>query len=250
MPTPAVRHKSSKSSDGAMPTPAVRHKDSKKDTSKAQKMESTDDSSDDSAPQPTEDASSDDSDAQPTADSTDASTDDSDAQPAADSTDASNDDPTPTEDSSNASDDGSAQPTDDGSAQAPGAGPQPSNTTQPALNYFDSLTIQLTSADDFCLLLPSSPGGKKDNNNKIDVEAISKSEGSAVAFCLKKSAEKSPKAHNMPEGLINSAYFFKNETADYSQISGTINPKAYMLSPKDYGGQVNIVICILRCRIN
>ncbi|KAI8878479.1 hypothetical protein K501DRAFT_336732 [Backusella circina FSU 941] len=225
--------KPTKTADGAIPTPAARHKDPKEGSAKADNVVPSGDAS----AQPTDagsDASDDNSSAEPTDASPDASsaepTDDSSAEPTDGA--ASNANPTPTDDGSDAN-------------AAPGAGPEaPSNSTassnstqSPALTYADHLTVQLTSAADFCLLLPSSPGGKKDNNNKMDVEAISKSEGSAISFCLKQSEKLAPKAREMPKGLIQSAYFYKNATGDYSQVSGTLNPKAYMLSDKDYGGQ-------------
>ncbi|KAI7898938.1 uncharacterized protein BX663DRAFT_523303 [Cokeromyces recurvatus] len=101
-------------------------------------------------------------------------------------------------------------------------------------NY--GLTAQITSSSDFCLFLPNSPGGKADNKGKVDVEAISKSEKNAVAFCLKPSA-KAPGARTLPVNFIKTAHFYKNTTAGYIQVTGKFNPAAYELSTKDEGGQ-------------
>jgi hypothetical protein len=98
------------------------------------------------------------------------------------------------------------------------------------------LTAQVSSKSDFCLFLPSSPGGKADNNGKVDDEAISKSEKSAVAFCLKNSA-KAPGARTLPVTFIETSYYFKNTTASYVQVTGSFNPAAWELSTKDGGGQ-------------
>jgi hypothetical protein len=42
----------------------------------------------------------------------------------------------------------------------------------------------------------------------------------------------------MPSGFIDTAYYYKNTTAGYVQVTGTIDPSAYQLSPLDDGGQV------------
>lgn len=86
------------------------------------------------------------------------------------------------------------------------------------------------------MFLPSSPGGKDLNNGKVDVEAISKSEKSANAFCLK-SNKNTPGARIFPKNFIKSAHFFRNSTAGYVQVTGKFNPAAYSISPKDEGGQ-------------
>jgi hypothetical protein len=88
------------------------------------------------------------------------------------------------------------------------------------------------------LFLPSSPGGKADNNGKVDTDAIAKSETSAVSFCLNEATASQLDAKIMPSGFIDTAYYYKNTTAGYVQVTGTIDPSAYQLSPLDDGGQV------------
>ncbi|KAI8636984.1 hypothetical protein BD408DRAFT_406771 [Parasitella parasitica] len=114
-----------------------------------------------------------------------------------------------------------------------------SSTTVPIstnLVYNYGLTVQVSSKTDFCLFLPSSPGGKDDNNDKADAEAISKSEKNAVSFCLKNNA-KAPGARTLPVTFIETSYFFENTTAGYVQVTGNFKPAAWELSTQDGGGQ-------------
>ncbi|KAI8047155.1 uncharacterized protein B0P05DRAFT_566720 [Gilbertella persicaria] len=85
-------------------------------------------------------------------------------------------------------------------------------------------------------MLPPSPGNKAANGGKVDVDAIANSEKNAIAFCTRPSAN-APGASTLPVTLIKSAYYFKNETAGYVQVTGRLNPAAYELSTKDEGGQ-------------
>lgn len=109
-------------------------------------------------------------------------------------------------------------------------------TATPNLTYNYGLTAAVNSKTDFCVFLPSSPGGMADNGGKIDIDAIANSEKSAVAFCLKPTANAAG-ARTLPVGFITSAHYFKNTTAQYVQVTGKLNPKLYSLSTKDQGGQ-------------
>ncbi|KAI8376642.1 hypothetical protein EDC96DRAFT_495299 [Choanephora cucurbitarum] len=86
------------------------------------------------------------------------------------------------------------------------------------------------------MMLPPSPGNKAANGGKVDIDAIANSEKNAIAFCTKPSAN-APGASTMPVTLLKSAYFYKNTTAEYVQVTGKLNPAAYELSTKDNGGQ-------------
>ncbi|KAI7855849.1 hypothetical protein BDC45DRAFT_504881 [Circinella umbellata] len=89
--------------------------------------------------------------------------------------------------------------------------------------YHDGLTVTLEDKDNFCLMLPKSPG---DQN-------IGESEKSARAFCTKEGL--TPGAQMMPEGLIKDAEF--KTGSSYVEVTGVLNIAAYQLSSEDGGGQ-------------
>ncbi|KAI9491515.1 hypothetical protein BDB00DRAFT_874246 [Zychaea mexicana] len=99
--------------------------------------------------------------------------------------------------------------------------------------YKDGLTVALESKDNFCLILPSSPGNKDANGGQYDDDAIGNSEKNARAFCT--SDGLAPGAKKMPDGFVQSADFKAMD--NYVQVTGTINNAAYHLSDEDGGGQ-------------
>ncbi|KAI8990049.1 hypothetical protein BDB01DRAFT_779831 [Pilobolus umbonatus] len=106
----------------------------------------------------------------------------------------------------------------------------------PGAVYTGSKTVQITSADDFCLFLPKTPGGKDLNNGKPDIKAIAKSETSAIAFCTKNN-EHAIGASSIPNNFIKTAHYYQDTVSDYVQITGLFRPSAYELNPNDEGGQ-------------
>ncbi|KAI9279089.1 hypothetical protein BY458DRAFT_503088 [Sporodiniella umbellata] len=112
----------------------------------------------------------------------------------------------------------------------------PVATTTATSSGRSGLTVQISSSSDFCLLLPSSPGNRKENNGKLDIDAIANSEKSAITFCTKPNIN-APGAGVFPAGFIKHAKYQTNSAAGFVQVRGTLDISAYELSPKDEGGQ-------------
>ncbi|KAJ2961267.1 hypothetical protein NQZ79_g3524 [Umbelopsis isabellina] len=89
-------------------------------------------------------------------------------------------------------------------------------------------TLAVKSEKDFCLFLPTKPG-----------QEIQASEKTAHTFCTSHQST-APGAKIMPKGLILSAHYEYNKTADYVQITGLLNPAAYNMSSHDQGGQFDM----------
>ena len=85
---------------------------------------------------------------------------------------------------------------------------------------------QITSASNWCMMMPPSPGGD-----------IAQNEDRAIAFCTNANAD-APGAKIFPDGFIQSAHF---ATANgYVQITGKIDRTKYSLADSDQGGQYDI----------
>ncbi|CAM0140338.1 unnamed protein product [Umbelopsis sp. WA50703] len=89
-------------------------------------------------------------------------------------------------------------------------------------------TLAVKSKDDFCLFLPNTPG-----------QQIEASEKTAHTFCTSHQSN-APGAKIIPNGLILSAHYLYNKTADYVQVTGLLNPAAYNMSLQDQGGQFDM----------
>jgi hypothetical protein len=88
-------------------------------------------------------------------------------------------------------------------------------------------TITITNKDNFCLILPKSPG-----------EEIGASEDDAVAFCTTKNMANAPDSNKFPTGFIKSQYYSKNDK--WVQMIGRFDRTKYSLSKNDGGGQYDI----------
>ncbi|ORY97861.1 hypothetical protein BCR43DRAFT_437769 [Syncephalastrum racemosum] len=129
-----------------------------------------------------------------------------------------------------------AAPTASSSRPPPKEKKKPKKPRPVPKDYTSGKTVTIETADDFCLMLPSSPGNRDEYNGQPDPEAIQRSEKSATAFCTSQSSRDAvPGASPMPADFIQSAAMSKTDA--YVQVTGTINPGAYELSPGDGGGQ-------------
>ncbi|KAG0029619.1 hypothetical protein BGZ81_003587 [Podila clonocystis] len=86
--------------------------------------------------------------------------------------------------------------------------------------------VQLTSATNWCMMMPPVRGGH-----------IAKNEDHAVAFCTQNSTL-APKARLFPDGFISSAHFAQGD--GYVQVTGKIDHTKYGLSGHDRGGQYDM----------
>ncbi|KAF9911426.1 hypothetical protein EC991_003682 [Linnemannia zychae] len=86
--------------------------------------------------------------------------------------------------------------------------------------------VQITSASNWCMMMPPQAGGD-----------IAANEDRAIAFCTSPSSS-APGAKIFPEGFIQSANFASG--AGYVQITGKIDSTKYSLSSEDQGGQYDI----------
>ncbi|KAG0085736.1 hypothetical protein BGZ92_008761 [Podila epicladia] len=86
--------------------------------------------------------------------------------------------------------------------------------------------VQLTSATNWCMMMPPVHGGD-----------IAQSEDRAVAFCTQNSTL-APKARLFPEGFIRSVHFAQGD--GYVQVTGKIDHAKYGLSDHDQGGQYDM----------
>jgi hypothetical protein len=112
----------------------------------------------------------------------------------------------------------------------------PTATATPVTPGVSGKTVQVSSAQDFCLFLPPSPGNMKANNGKVDTDAIANSEKNAVTFCTQPNIN-APGAGLFPSGFIKSATFAQDTSAGFVQVRGSLKISAYSLSSKDDGGQ-------------
>ncbi|KAF9130011.1 hypothetical protein BGW39_003572 [Mortierella sp. 14UC] len=86
--------------------------------------------------------------------------------------------------------------------------------------------VQITSASNWCMMMPPQAGGD-----------IAANEDRAIAFCTSPSSS-APGAKLFPEGFIQSANFASGN--GYVQITGKIDSSKYSLSSEDRGGQYDI----------
>ncbi|GJJ76185.1 hypothetical protein EMPS_08544 [Entomortierella parvispora] len=85
---------------------------------------------------------------------------------------------------------------------------------------------QITSASNWCMMMPPSPGGD-----------IAQNEDRAIAFCTNPHPD-APGAKIFPAGFIQSANFAAGN--GYVQITGKIDRTKYSLADSDQGGQYDI----------
>ncbi|KFH74074.1 hypothetical protein MVEG_01287 [Podila verticillata NRRL 6337] len=86
--------------------------------------------------------------------------------------------------------------------------------------------VQITSATNWCMMMPPVRGGD-----------IAQNEDRAVAFCTQDSPL-APKARLFPDGFIRAAHFAQGD--GYVQITGKIDHTKYGLSDNDQGGQYDL----------
>ncbi|KAG0761739.1 hypothetical protein G6F62_006067 [Rhizopus arrhizus] len=87
-------------------------------------------------------------------------------------------------------------------------------------SHYNTSNIQLLSDTAFCSFLPHDPG--------VD---IATTEAQGKPFCTNSSLG----GFTFPDGFIQTAHFLK--TANYTQVTGTMDPAAYNMSTSDDGGQ-------------
>lgn len=120
------------------------------------------------------------------------------------------------------------------------------SSQQRVVEYKDGLTVAVETDDNFCLMLPLSPGNRDDNGGEDDPSAIADSEKSARAFCTNENVNV-PGASTLPPGFITSAHFAQDLQKGFVQVRGSIDRDAYSLSSSDSGGQVmNIRNAVVR----
>ncbi|KAG1048266.1 hypothetical protein G6F43_009331 [Rhizopus delemar] len=95
-----------------------------------------------------------------------------------------------------------------------------STTIDSSSSHYNTSNIQLLSDTAFCSFLPHDPG--------VD---IATTEAQGKPFCTNSSLG----GFTFPNGFIQTAHFLK--TANYTQVTGTMNPAAYNMSTSDDGGQ-------------
>ncbi|KAI9317281.1 hypothetical protein BX666DRAFT_1944126 [Dichotomocladium elegans] len=85
-----------------------------------------------------------------------------------------------------------------------------------------TVQVQLTSAQDFCMFFPPSPG-----------MLVAPNEDNGIPFCSKAGRTKGAKA--FPKGTITTAHYLK--TSKYAQVTGYFDRTKYKLQMTDGGGQ-------------
>ncbi|KAL1936005.1 hypothetical protein VTP01DRAFT_139 [Rhizomucor pusillus] len=110
------------------------------------------------------------------------------------------------------------------------------SSQQRVVEYKDGLTVAVETDNNFCLMLPLSPGNRDDNGGEDDPSAIADSEKSARAFCTNENVNV-PGASTLPPGFITSAHFAQDLQKGFVQVRGSIDRDAYSLSSSDSGGQ-------------